>query len=147
MGCGALQQTTAATAVLLALVAGCGKPDGRAGLSGSVTLGGTALDSGAIELHPQGGGGPAGGAAIFAGRYVMPKTPGLMPGVYRVVIRAQAEPPDHGVQSHPSLAPDGAPPPAAKPPRSRIPPAFGDDSKLTVSLEAGKDNTLDVVIP
>ena len=138
----------AAVVVVLALAAGCGKTDGRAGLSGSVTLAGEPLDGGVIELHPQGGGGPAGGAMIVAGRYEMPRKQGVPPGVYRVVIRAQAEQPaGQGSQSRPDMAPEDAAPPAEPPPRSRIPAAFGDESTATVSLEAGTANTFDVAIP
>lgn len=85
---------------------------------------------------------------IVAGRYEMPKNKGVPPGMYRVVIRAQAEQlAGQGPQSRPDIAPEDAATPSAQPQRSRIPAAFGDESTATVSLEAGTANTFDVAIP
>jgi hypothetical protein len=135
-------------AAVVVVAAGCGGPGGGVGLSGQVTVAGTPLERGVIELHAPAGGGPVGGAAIRAGRYAMPKTRALVPGDYRVVIRAPSDQPAPYVFPLPAgPAAEAAAPPPSKAVRPRIPPEFGDNSTLTVTLEAGKDVAFDVVIP
>jgi hypothetical protein len=73
---------------LLALLAGCGpdNPLGRKALSGKVTLDGSPLDQGSIELHPMFQGGVQSGGTISAGSYSIPAHEGVTPGKYRVSI-------------------------------------------------------------
>jgi hypothetical protein len=137
-------------ASLVLLAAGCGRSGNRAGVHGTVTLAGSPLDQGVIEFYLPSLDGPAGGAAIVDGRYVVPRSHGLLPGDYRVVIRSMVErAPGDGVPSRPDVPPPAQVPAATKEPlfRDRIPAEFGDASKLAVSLEAGRDVAFDVAIP
>lgn len=142
-----------ATAVVVwaaAVALGCGKADPRVGVSGSVTLGGAPLDQGIIEFHGAATEGPAGGAAIVAGSYEVPKTHGLLPGSYRVVVVSSGE-----QISGPGIAdPFATDPPVGKPAatgvirfRDRIPPEFGTASTLQTTLAPGQANTFDIAIP
>jgi hypothetical protein len=129
---------------------GCGKADPRVGVSGSVTLGGIPLDQGIVEFHGAAAEGPAGGAAIVAGRYEVPRAHGLLPGTYRVVVLSSGE-----QISGPGVPdPFATEPPAGKPKapglirfRDRIPPEFGSESTLETTLAPGQANTFDIAIP
>lgn len=139
-----------AAASWIVLVTGCGRGGDRAGVHGMVTLAGSPLPYGVIEFYQPALDGPAGGAAIVDGKYVVPRTHGLLPGEYRVVIRSEVEASaGASIQSTPDAAPPAKVAAAASGPRfrDRIPAEFGDKSTLTASLQAGQDLALDVVIP
>lgn len=76
------------TAIVLALVAGCGKrgPD-LMPISGEVKFDGKPLATGVIEFIPNPDtNGPSTGAQIEAGRYSVPRDKGAVVGNYRVQI-------------------------------------------------------------
>ena len=138
--------------IVAVLVFGCGKPDPRVGVIGSVTLGDSPLDRGIIEFHGSEAPGPAGGAAIVKGRYEVPRSHGLSPGDYRVVVRSAGEQisgarissPDAATTADGPTMPDPLGPPRF---RERIPPEFGSESRVRRTLVAGRVNTVDVAIP
>jgi hypothetical protein len=67
--------------------AGCG--DGKAEVSGTVSLDGTPIEEGAINFIPiDGTRGPGAGAAIRDGKYHIPRSMGVTPGKNRVELRA-----------------------------------------------------------
>ncbi len=71
-----------------ALLSGCGGSDvGRVGVSGTVTLDGQPLESGAILFLPKGAG-PSAGTQIENGRFSIARGDGPSPGDYRVEIRS-----------------------------------------------------------
>jgi hypothetical protein len=77
--------STAATTLLLVLLAGCGS--GNTTLEGTVTFGGQPVDGGAIVLVASGGKDVATGARIVDGKYlVTAKADKLPPGTYKVQI-------------------------------------------------------------
>lgn len=130
---------------------GCGKPDPRVGVRGSVTLGGGPLDHGVVEFHGSEFAGPAGGAAIVNGRYEVPRSHGLLPGDYRVVVRSFGEQISGQVPTLDGSPAGGGPklPDPSGPPRfrDRIPAEFGSESRVRTTLVAGRVNTCDVAIP
>jgi hypothetical protein len=75
--------------MLLALlnILGCGGPDKRAEVSGTVRLNGQPLASGSIAFVPTvGNTGPSSGGVITDGRYSVPRTKGVAIGKNRVSI-------------------------------------------------------------
>jgi hypothetical protein len=75
--------------VLLALmtVVGCGGPNNRAEVSGSVRLNGQPMTSGSISFVPtEGTTGPSSGGEIKDGRYSVPRDKGVAIGKNRVSI-------------------------------------------------------------
>jgi len=71
-----------------ALLPGCGGSDvDRVGVSGTVTLDGRPLESGAILLRPKGAD-PSAGTQIEGGRFTIARRDGPSPGDYRVDIRS-----------------------------------------------------------
>ncbi len=73
-------------------IVGCGRDDGRQGVSGTINLDGQSLDSGAINFRPAAGTqGPSSGGPIDQGRFKVPAQAGLLPGTYEVTIIAMKE--------------------------------------------------------
>ncbi len=75
------------------LSSGCSEGDElpREAVSGTVTLDGTPLEKGSIQFSPVAGNPGAsieGGGLITAGKFSIPKNPGLVPGNYQVAIYA-----------------------------------------------------------
>jgi hypothetical protein len=81
-----------ATSVLLAVLpllvmSGCGGPDNRAEVSGSISFNGQPLASGSISFVPaEGNKGPSSGGSIVDGRYSVPRAKGVALGKNRVSI-------------------------------------------------------------
>ena len=72
----------------LLVVAGCGQDTGgKIGIEGNVTMDRQPLATGTISFRPLEPGKSSGGT-IKSGAYSLPAMKGLMPGKYRVVIRA-----------------------------------------------------------
>lgn len=121
--------------VLATSVAGCGGSDGieRYGVSGTITLDGEPLDTGAIQFGPEDGQGMSGGAAIQDGTYEIPADRGLPAGKYRVRISSAG----------------GAPQPEEEAPgeslenlaTERIPAKYNVNSQETVEITTDGDNT------
>jgi hypothetical protein len=66
---------------VLATFCGCGGPDNRAEIQGTVRVNGELLASGAISFRPtEGTQGPSSGARIADGRYHVPRTMGVAVG-------------------------------------------------------------------
>ena len=71
------------------LCIGCADPSNRAALTGTVTLDGKALPKGSFELIPiQGTKGPTSGGEIVNGKLYVEQQRSVMPGIYRVNIKA-----------------------------------------------------------
>lgn len=121
--------------VLAAGIAGCGGSSGipRYGVSGTVTLDGEPLDTGAIQFGPEDGQGMSGGATIQDGTYEIPAERGLPEGKYRVRISSAgeaAQPEDEMPgESLEHLA------------NERIPPKYNVNSQETVEITPDGDNT------
>lgn len=118
----------------IVLMAGCGRGDGRRGLSGVVRLDGVAVDQGSISFAPVEG--PVlttAGAMIQGGRYTVPNGHGLMPGRYRVRVfwpqpQSDANPLEGRI---------------GPPPLERIPERYNAKSELTVEVQANTSNQFD----
>ena len=113
------------------VVAGCQKtgPDGRLPVSGTVSVNGTPIESGAISFEPLGT--PAiktpSGGAILDGKYAVPMAQGLVPGEYVVRIYGYKE---AGVdESHPLK-------PLIRDPI--VPDKYGTFSELKATVAAGE---------
>ncbi len=79
--------------MLVGLAVGCGSGDPLGvGVSGTVTYKGKPIKEGLISFIPlEGTDGPKGGANIDDGKYAIPRRGALVPGKYRVEIRAFEE--------------------------------------------------------
>jgi hypothetical protein len=116
------------------LLAGCGRGDGRFGLSGSVHLDGAAVDRGSIEFSPAEG--PVrtkAGAMILGGKYSVAADHGLLPGRYRVRVfwpqpQSDANPMEGRI---------------GPPPRERIPERYNVKSELAVEVRENTANRID----
>jgi hypothetical protein len=124
--------------------AGCGAaqdPHGRQPVSGTVTFQGTPLDAGTIEfLPPDPGKGLSARTLIRAGKYQVPREQGLPPGTYRVLITS----PVGDEKAEPVGPPGMKMPPLGS---ERIPARYNTQSKETVEVRAGEENTFDFTIP
>ena len=75
--------------IVLLLVGGCGKSDGRQLLEGTVTLDGDPLANGSITFRPLAGtAGPTAGAEIAEGHFYVKSEKGTFSGTFRVAITA-----------------------------------------------------------
>ena len=71
------------------VLSGCGGPDNRAKVSGTVTLNGEPLATGSISFVPaEGNTGPSSGGAIADGKYSVPGDKGVAIGKNRVSIKS-----------------------------------------------------------
>src|SRR4051794_4379861 len=68
------------------LIAGCGDPNARRAVSGTVTFNGQPLDQGRIHFAPADKGTSEAGATIENGKYKIPGDVGLVPGTYKVSV-------------------------------------------------------------
>jgi hypothetical protein len=125
---------------LLSLMMGCGDPDGRVPVEGTITLGGQPLDEGIIEFVSEG---LRTGSVISEGKYAIPKTHGLTPGSYKVKITS-------GDGKTPLDAADDfipGPTGANIVSKERIPPEYNSRSTQVVTVEGGKLNRFNYDIP
>ena len=103
---------------------GCGASD-LVKVAGTVTYEGQLLDKGQIRFVPvQDTKGPTSGATIEQGKYRVSNRGGLLPGTYRVEIRA------YHVDASEDLPQDGGPPWREQ----YIPASYNDESELTVTI-------------
>jgi hypothetical protein len=68
------------------LIAGCGDPNARQAVSGTVSWNGQPLDQGRIYFAPITQGVSEAGATIENGKYSIPRDLGLVPGTYKVSV-------------------------------------------------------------
>jgi hypothetical protein len=119
-------------------ISGCGPgTDGRVKAAGEVTLDGTPLDSGTIELHPKSPGGTMTGGMIKGGKFEIPAEQGPKPGSYEVRVFAAS---GAGASANTSEPP--GPESQAKAPAERIPPRFNVKSELTTEIGANGEEAL-----
>ena len=131
----------AVPAVLALVGAGCGG-DGlpRQSISGTVTLDGRPLESGAIAFQPASpdGGGIAVGAIVRGGSFTLSRSEGPTPGNYRVAITSPREgKPTAKTQS--AQPGDGDAPPAVE----AIPANYNAATTLTAEVKAGGGNSFE----
>jgi hypothetical protein len=121
-------------------LAGCGDPNGRQGIAGTVTFKGQPLDMGNIEFQPAGGERTQAGAPIRNGRYSISRRQGLVPGSYKVILTSwEGLPP----------VPDVSQPPQPRfdyRPRQRIPAQYNEKPTVVVEVKKGVGNTFDIDI-
>jgi len=126
--------------VLLILLAGCA-PDtgGRLPVTGTISLKGQPIDQGTINFSAKPGteGGFA-GALIQDGKYSIPASQGLMPGIYQVRISAPV--PGTAVAE---TAPGESGPPA----QDRVPPRYNSQTTLEFEVKAGLKNEFSFDVP
>ena len=129
---------------LIGTMAGCGPAaGGRQEISGTIKLGGKALDNGTIDFTPLAEDGRTReGATIIDGKYRIERVHGLAPGKYRVVITA-------GDGRTPAATPDAAPGPTGANivSKDRVPPEFNANSKVEVEVTTKGPNVFDFDIP
>ncbi len=119
-------------------ISGCGPgTDGRVKAMGEVTLDGTPLDSGTIELHPKSPGGTMTGGMIKNGKFEIPAEQGPKPGSYEVRIFAAS-----GAGAAVNASEPPGPESQAKAPAERIPPRFNVKSELTTEIGANGEEAL-----
>jgi hypothetical protein len=119
------------------LIAGCGDPNARRAVSGTVSLNGRPLDQGSIYFAPIGQGSSEAGATIENGKYSIPRDVGLVPGTYKVSIFSY----DRGGAKVQSEEIPGEP--GATQFKERIPRKYNADSKLTAEVTASGKNVFD----
>lgn len=125
----------------LAGLGGCGGGDNlpREAVSGMVTVEAKPLKSGLITFVPVDAATPTqGGATVLEGKYEIPKTVGLVPGKYKVVVSSGEGTPEKQVDKTNDMP--GMPPVPAK---EAIPAQYGANSILEATVTAGKDNRFD----
>jgi hypothetical protein len=136
----------ALSALALALVCstGCGG-DGlpRAPIAGQVTIGGQPLASGRILFMPLAPNeGPTVSAPIVAGEYALSRTQGPIAGQNRVEVEANLDL-GFAIDDEAAFARRGGRPLPPNP----VPAEFNRNSKLTVEVKPGEENTYNVTIP
>jgi hypothetical protein len=132
------------TVVLACLLAGVGcaseDPHGRVSVTGTVTFEGRPLDTGVIEFLPsEPQQGVSARAMIKDGRFAVPRSQGLPPGTYRVVISSPEPNPTAGPAGPPGMK---MPPPG----RERIPARYNRESRETVVVRSDAANRFDFTI-
>jgi hypothetical protein len=126
--------------LILILFSGCGG-DGlpRQAISGSISINGKPLKSGVVNFVPQSAEIPTqSGAAIIDGKYNIPKSTGLVPGKYKVVISSgegSAEKKVDKVSDLPGMAPIPA--------KEAIPPEYNNNTSLEANVAAGGSNVFE----
>lgn len=121
-----LQLRTAAVMLFLVLsgVMGCGPKSDLLGVTGEVSLDGTPVKNGSIQLTSLGAAKlSATGALIQDGKYEIPQAKGLPPGKYQIMISSG----DDNAQ-------------AGGPARELIPPEFNANSQKTVDVTVDGEN-------
>ena len=126
-------RAVAAAAALCLFVPGCG---GGGSVTGTVTLDGVALTSGAVTFHPTGTGPAAMGSIGSDGRYELAvgTDKSLPPGEYVVTVDAAEQPPPEQKQT----AKKAPPPP---PPKRLTPNKYANKatSDLKVTVKSGNN--------
>ena len=118
----------------LSLFLGCG--DGLKEVTGTVNLDGQPLPSGNIRFFAlDGTTGPSNGEKIENGAYTLPKKKGLVPGRYRVEIRAYRP-------SQDNISDPGEDP--VYPPEQYLPARYNEDSELEVEFNGDALPTFDI---
>jgi len=118
----------------IAFLPGC-SPDseGRQGISGTVIVDSSPVQTGSLNFTPTEGQATAGGAVISNGKFAIPRDNGLLPGKYRVAISAPASGADRPAPTMPGEAP-----PLAK---DLIPPEWNTASNQIVEVKKGGTNS------
>ncbi len=114
-------------------VSGCSSSSGRQGVSGTVHYQGKPLPQGHIVFRPTGRG-QAAGAVIQDGEFRVPSTPGLVPGMYRVEIKAMRD------VGEPYIDPE-----SGLEERNReqyLPDQYNTQSKITIEITESGENFL-----
>jgi hypothetical protein len=120
--------------LVTALFLGCNQSsNGRVEVSGTVTLDDNFLDSGVITFYSPQEKLPSAGAAILAGKYVIPAVRGLLPGKYSVAI-------DSADPSGATARPDHQ---AMEIPVSRIPLRYNGETALLAEVAGARTNRFD----
>jgi hypothetical protein len=124
-----------ASTLLIGLVVGCGPADGlnRQAMSGTVTVDGQPLISGATLFEPETEqSGTAVGSTIRRGSFLITRDKGAVPGTYRVRVYASS-----GRQAPPTAWQTELTP---RPMIERLPTRYNAQSKLRAEVVAGRGN-------
>ncbi|MDR0522392.1 MAG: carboxypeptidase-like regulatory domain-containing protein [Planctomycetaceae bacterium] len=135
-----MRSLTAITLIIvtITIISGCGNPQGRLLVSGTVTLDGEPIADGTISFEPVGEQ-PIkvrSGTVIRNGKYTVPGTSGLVPGEYLVSISAQH---DTGRM----IQVEGE---TVREIIDSIPPEYGSDSKQRITVTKTGKQTFDFPI-
>ncbi|MDR0521766.1 MAG: hypothetical protein LBH00_07930 [Planctomycetaceae bacterium] len=117
--------------VTITIISGCGNPQGRLSVSGTVTLDGEPITEGSISFEPVGEQAVKvrSGTIILKGKYEVPGKSGLVPGEYLASISAQQA---TGTKIKTGMG-------EVDEVIDLIPPAYGSDSKQRITVtETGK---------
>jgi hypothetical protein len=130
----ATRPSTIVLLLLTALAAGCGGGgDSRRAVQGTVTLDGRPLSEGTIVFLPASGAdGATSGGPIRDGRFALPAARGLVPGDYRVQIRA------YDLAARPANAPSD---PLAPRTPQKVPIRFRQPASLLAHVASSGENT------
>jgi hypothetical protein len=126
-----------ALVVGVVLIAGCGDPNARRAVSGTVSFGDRPLDQGSIYFAPIGQGSSEAGATIENGKYSIPRDVGLVPGTYKVSIFSYDR---TGAKVQSEEIPGD---PGATQFKERIPAKYNRETKLTAEVTASGKNVFD----
>lgn len=130
--------------VLMLFAAGCGKDDGRVGVTGTVKMGGQPIKDGAIvQFFPQESQGTEAMAMTTGGAFTVEKQNGLKPGKYLIKMTAG--------DGKTAVNPTGGDPPGPGGggniiSKEMIPPKWGSQSKETVTVTKEGPNKFDFVV-
>jgi hypothetical protein len=125
----------------IALLIGCGDPNGRQEIRGTIHFKGQPLDMGNIEFQPAGKEPTQAGSPIRNGRYAIARKQGLVPGSYKVIITSW-----EGLPPVPDVS---QPPPPGRSdyqPKQRIPAKYNEKSSVIVKVNNQGPNTFDFQI-
>ena len=125
---------------VLLLCAGCNDTGGRLSLSGTVSINGTPVKSGALSIAPSTSteGATYSGATITDGRYSIPAAMGVTPGEYlvRITVTESTGIPDPNAEI-----------PGATIIRQLVPPKYNKNTELKINVAKGKQSfNFDLVV-
>lgn len=125
------------------LATGCGSDSKRYGVSGKVTYKDQPIKSGLISFVPKGSTASAGGAPITDGRYEVPRSPGLPPGEYEVIISVPTTAPAKAAGSAKAAGDEGPGEGGEKETAETLPAKYNSMTELKAEVKAGADNEFD----
>lgn len=131
----AVSASAGAALVTLVLVVGCGDPNGRQQVTGSVTLDGQPLPDGEVSLRPFDTG-PSAAGQIIDGKFVLNSDKGPPPGKYIVKIESMKQTGNRVKLPGTNLQVDEI--------KQIVPEQYNEESQLVIEVTGGGQNHFDL---